>query len=317
MRAGFPKAGNTPWAGFGGDCETRNDGDPIVQYDQLANRWILTQFAVANRSYMQCVAVSTHERSRPGTYNRYAFSYTDFPDYPKLTVWPDAYYITFNMFRNGRTFTGGRACAYDKAAMMAGGPATSGVLPGLERVAAAGRPRRPTPPPAGTPNYVLSRGSNALNLWQVPCRLCESWRVHVYRPDVNSGGQLLDRVQRRRVHSAEGHEQQARLAGRPAHVPARLPQFRQTTSALVVNHSVAGRQRDGHSVVRDSEPAAVRRQRLSSRARICRPTACIAGWAASRWTRPATSRWATPPRAARPIRRSSGPAGCRAIRWAP
>ena len=45
---GFPKNGNVVWQGFGGPCEAYNDGDPIVQYDQLADRWILTQFAVSS-----------------------------------------------------------------------------------------------------------------------------------------------------------------------------------------------------------------------------------------------------------------------------
>jgi len=35
----------------------------------------------------------------------YSYS-TDFNDYPKLGVWPDGYYITYNMFRNGATFIG-------------------------------------------------------------------------------------------------------------------------------------------------------------------------------------------------------------------
>jgi hypothetical protein len=59
IAAGFPKAGNSVWAGFGGACQTNNDGDPIVQYDKAANRWILTQFSVSTLPYMQCVAVST------------------------------------------------------------------------------------------------------------------------------------------------------------------------------------------------------------------------------------------------------------------
>src|SRR5207253_3923352 len=41
MATGFPMAGNAPWSGFGGGCETNDDGDPIVQYDKAANRWIL------------------------------------------------------------------------------------------------------------------------------------------------------------------------------------------------------------------------------------------------------------------------------------
>ena len=56
---GFPKTGNTLWSGFGGGCETNNDGDPIVQYDKTAGRWVMTQFSVTTTPYLQCVAVST------------------------------------------------------------------------------------------------------------------------------------------------------------------------------------------------------------------------------------------------------------------
>jgi hypothetical protein len=92
-----PAGGNTIWTGFGGDCASRNDGDPIVQYDQLADRWIMTQFSLRTGGYLQCVAVSQTSDAL-GAYHRYAFAYSEFPDYPKLGVWPDAYYITFNMF---------------------------------------------------------------------------------------------------------------------------------------------------------------------------------------------------------------------------
>ncbi len=108
-----PVAGNTLWSGFGGGCETNNDGDPVVQYDKVANRWIFTQFSVSTTPYLQCVAVSTTSDAT-GTYNRYAFSQPNFNDYPKLGVWPDGYYVSFNMF-NGNSFVGGRACAFDRS----------------------------------------------------------------------------------------------------------------------------------------------------------------------------------------------------------
>jgi hypothetical protein len=166
---GFPKAGNTLWAGFGGGCETNNDGDPIAQYDKAANRWVLTQFSVSTTPYLQCVAVSTTSDAT-GTYNRYAFSYgnTQFPDYPKLGVWPDAYYVTYNIFNNGSTFGGAKACAFDRAAMIAGSAATQvcfqlstsfgGLLPSdLDGS---------TAPPVGTPDFFLNFGSNSLRLWK-------------------------------------------------------------------------------------------------------------------------------------------------------
>ena len=98
IAAGFPKAGNAVWAGFGGGCQTNNDGDPIVQYDKAAQRWILTQFSVSTTPFLQCVAVSTTSDAT-GSYYRYSFNYgsTEFPDYPKLGVWPDGYYITYNI----------------------------------------------------------------------------------------------------------------------------------------------------------------------------------------------------------------------------
>src|SRR6266568_825374 len=121
---GFPKPGNTLWSGFGGGCETNNDGDPIVQYDKLAGRWVMTQFSVSTTPFLECVAVSTTSDAT-GAYNRYAFSYGNgLNDYPKLGVWPDAYYITFNIFTNGQTFAGAKACAYDRSAMLNGLPAT-------------------------------------------------------------------------------------------------------------------------------------------------------------------------------------------------
>ncbi|MGH9799134.1 MAG: hypothetical protein ACRD82_02125, partial [Blastocatellia bacterium] len=166
--SGFPKNGNIVWQGFGGPCETSNDGDPIVQYDQLANRWVLTQFAVSSTPYTQCVAVSTGA-DPTGTYNRYSYSYgTDFNDYPKMGVWPDGYYITYNIFRRGRTFTGNKVCAFERSQMLVGGAArqvcaqtsnsNASLLPAdLEGTAL---------PPSGSPNFLLSITTSALRYWK-------------------------------------------------------------------------------------------------------------------------------------------------------
>src|SRR5207244_7993813 len=142
---------------------TNNDGDPIAQYDKLSNRWVLTQFSVSTTPYLQCVAVSTTSDAT-GSYNRYAFQYSQFPDYPKVGVWPDAYYISFNMFTS--TFTGAQVCAYDGTAMRAGAAATQvcfhlgsaygGLLPSDLDGSAL--------PPAGSPNFFLNFGQNSLNL---------------------------------------------------------------------------------------------------------------------------------------------------------
>jgi hypothetical protein len=107
-----PIAGNVLWSGFGGGCEANNDGDPIVLYDKLANRWVMSQFSVSTIPYLQCVAISVGPDAT-GMWYRYAFQYSDFDDYPKMGVWPDAYYETFNMFL-GESFIGSEVCAYDR-----------------------------------------------------------------------------------------------------------------------------------------------------------------------------------------------------------
>jgi hypothetical protein len=114
-----PTAGNTLWSGFGGGCQTNNDGDPIAIYDKLANRWVMSQFSVSTTPYLQCIAVSTTSDAT-GTWYRYSFQYTAFDDYPKMGVWPDGYYETFNMFAGGTTFIGSDACAYNRTAMLSG-----------------------------------------------------------------------------------------------------------------------------------------------------------------------------------------------------
>ncbi|HEU4710308.1 MAG TPA: hypothetical protein VFS76_02025 [Pyrinomonadaceae bacterium] len=164
---GFPKQGNVVWQGFGGRCQSDNDGDPIVQYDQLADRWILTQFAVSAQPFTQCVAVSTSP-DPTGTYFRYAFSYTrDFNDFPKMGVWPDAYYITYNMFRNGSRFVGNSVCALERAQMLVGGPARQAcVSTGNSHHSLVPADLEGTTLPAGTPNLLLSITTTTLNFWR-------------------------------------------------------------------------------------------------------------------------------------------------------
>lgn len=162
-----PVAGNTLWSGFGGGCQSYNDGDPVVVYDKLANRWVMSQFAVSGSPYLQCIAVS-QTSDATGAWYRYSFQYSNFDDYPKMGVWPDAYYETFDMFQNGATYVGPDACAYDRIKMLAGQPATQVCF---QQSAALG-PLLPadvdgtTPPPAGSPNYMLTYGTNSLDLYK-------------------------------------------------------------------------------------------------------------------------------------------------------
>jgi len=170
-----PAATNTLWSGFGGACQTTNDGDGVVRYDALANRWVITQFANVQTSgpFFECVAVS-QTSDATGSWNRYSYQYSSFPDYPKLSVWPDAYYVTYNLFNaSGTTFQGAEDCAMDRSAMLAGTTAiqqcftTSNSFGGLLAADFEGG----TAPPAGEASTVLALGTTATSL--------ASWKFHV------------------------------------------------------------------------------------------------------------------------------------------
>jgi hypothetical protein len=124
---------NTIWANYpttdGNQCAAQNWGDPQVRYDQLANRWLVSQFDITNLvnsntgPSFQCVAVSK-TGDPTGSWNLYDFKYNAaINDYPKFGIWPDAYYVTYNEF-SATSFLDTRVCALDRSAMLAGQPAT-------------------------------------------------------------------------------------------------------------------------------------------------------------------------------------------------
>ena len=125
-----PAAGSTIWDGFGGPCESQNDGDPIVLYDHLADRWLMSQFALPNNffgllfaPFYQCIAIS-QTPDPTGAYYRYEYQFSKLNDYPKFGVWPDGYYLAINQFSPGSLqFAGQGVAAFNRSAMLAGQPA--------------------------------------------------------------------------------------------------------------------------------------------------------------------------------------------------
>ena len=80
---------NTLWAQF----NILSGGDPIVLYDENADRWILTEFAGQSNNLL--IAIS--ETNDPlGSYFSYAFATPNFPDYPKYAITPDHLMVTTN-----------------------------------------------------------------------------------------------------------------------------------------------------------------------------------------------------------------------------
>jgi len=104
-------------------CETQNEGDPIVLYDRLAGRWMLSQFNHTNQStppFYQCIAVS-QTGDPTGAYYTYSFVVSNdvnaFNDYGKFGVWQDGYYM-------GANESGFTAYVFDRQNMLTGAAAT-------------------------------------------------------------------------------------------------------------------------------------------------------------------------------------------------
>src|SRR6266542_4271066 len=200
----YDKAGNllagpidtgSLWAGFAiPDC-TDPSGDPVVLYDQLEDRWLLSQFTTSGlndptKPFWNCVAVST--RGDPaGTYYRYAFETTSagifyFPDYPKYGLWRNSYILTTREF--GPTVEYGIGVyALERDKMLAGDPNARAVkffldgnAPGMLPLVGDGllppdidgrrMPANDAPAPiVGTQDDNASYGAtfDALNIWEL------------------------------------------------------------------------------------------------------------------------------------------------------
>lgn len=163
-----PSAGNTPWTGMtGSSCATSNDGDPLVIYDSLADRWVFSQFALSNDGH-QCFAISTTPDPL-GPYYVYDYLITTngINDYPKLGLWPDGYYLSIREFANSGAFTNA-VVAFDREAMVQGLSAgavrfniTDPNLPNMDTVLPSHLEGR-VMPPAGAPNYIVHASDDEL-----------------------------------------------------------------------------------------------------------------------------------------------------------
>ena len=158
-------------------CNTLDDGDPIALYDSMADRWLLTQFGLPNYPdgpFYQCMAVSKTSDPVTGGWWTYTFPASTpaidgnnmaLNDYPKLSVWPDAYYMTANMFpASGPVFV--RAWALDRARMLAGRPIRSVFFDVFDTGSMLASNLRGDAPPAGSPELLLAaKPPDKLNFW--------------------------------------------------------------------------------------------------------------------------------------------------------
>ncbi|HEY0476797.1 MAG TPA: proprotein convertase P-domain-containing protein [Kofleriaceae bacterium] len=165
-----PITTKTIFANFNNNaCQNTNDGDGVVRYDRIADRWVISQFSVngGNGPFFQCIAVSTSP-DPTGTYFRFQYTFNAFNDYPKMGLWPDAYYFTYNLFPNN-VFGGARVCAVDRVKMIAGNlAATQQCFDTTNQFGAllAADLDGATQPPAGTPETLVALDTTALDVWK-------------------------------------------------------------------------------------------------------------------------------------------------------
>lgn len=196
-----PVPTNNVFRRFGGPCEARNNGDAVVRYDQLADRWLITmpifsrnlpgpaqgRAGAATRLYEPPAPPpappgTPAQPPRPaqpptgsfamcyalstgpdpfGPYYRYEFTRTLFPDYPRPAVWPDGYYVPTS---TGDDVVEKHACVVDRARMLRGEDATEQcvIIPGVNFLNNADLDGRKLPP-AGAPNIMMATGGTQLS----------------------------------------------------------------------------------------------------------------------------------------------------------
>jgi hypothetical protein len=166
-----PMANSSFWVGMPNNS---NGGDGVVHYDEQADRWIFAQLSYPSGSgtppFFVMIAVS-QTPDPTGSWYRWEYTYTQFPDYEKFGVWPDGYYMSFNRFAGG--YTGPGASAFDRTAMLAGDPDARCITfnPSTGEGFASMLPSDcdGTFPATGTPNYftyISEGGTQHLRIYE-------------------------------------------------------------------------------------------------------------------------------------------------------
>ncbi len=179
-----PSNTNTLWTGFGGPCQNTNNGDPIFLYDQQADRYVLTQFAVSGAQSV-CFAVST--TSDPlGTYFLYELPAQRFPDYYKLGVWPvpdnNAYFMTTNSGTPGAY----DVYAIDRESLLAGvTPRPAQFFQSFPNLLMPADSDGALPPPQGSPGLLYTIIAGGEDYFSTPPPANDS--IDLFEYDVDWG----------------------------------------------------------------------------------------------------------------------------------
>jgi len=154
-----------------------NSGDPIVMYDQIAERYFISEFNTANNGLLIAISTTTDPT---GTYHLYEFPLDSFPDYPHYSVWHDAYYMTANKF------SGNTVYALEREKMIDGLPAqiVGFTLPDVEFN--PGTVNSPEPAnllgttfPADAPGYIIYLQDDGWGIGSITFDHLKVWEVNL------------------------------------------------------------------------------------------------------------------------------------------
>jgi hypothetical protein len=151
-------------------------GDPIIQYDHAAQRWLMMEMKDFGNNTLLLAISNTSDPTKG--WKAFAFSTLGFPDYPKLYVWDNCYFVTVNEIVNGNKCSG---FALEKQALLNGNPNFKIYrfeMPnylGIQYQPATGVDwEMGPPPPPGSPAYILrlyddawDGGTDHLQLWSL------------------------------------------------------------------------------------------------------------------------------------------------------
>jgi hypothetical protein len=172
---------DTLFSGTGTPCDASNQGDPVVVYDPLGGRWIISDMAWSNFStgpFYECFAVSKTADPVAGGWWFYAVqtdSGANFGDYPKIGIWPDGLYMSANIFssKGSNPFKNVRVWAFNRSDLESGVPLRSvrfdvpKSVGGVQVFALLPSNFRGTTPPAGRENLFSSIwGAYAVRVWK-------------------------------------------------------------------------------------------------------------------------------------------------------
>ena len=252
-----PVAASSFWSAVGGPClNAQNNGDGIVQYDKTAARWVIMHHATDQHgNWFECFAIST---TSDATGNYFLSDYqwpwspnTYFPDYVKLGVWPDAYYLAVDQEQLPKyTNVNVVACAFDRAKMLQGASYTAQCFTEPDNL--YGHSFLPSDldgsaqPAKGTPNFFMNLGTNALRLWKFYVNWQDSSQsqfagpttitVNAFTLPCNNGGNCIPQPNTNQHLDSVGERLMNRLVYRT---------FPGVTSVLLVSHAVSSSGRTG------------------------------------------------------------------------